>query len=140
MRTTVLAALSAACLQLLPAPARGQVSVGIDFTLPLPASPPLVVVRPGVQVVEGSDEEVFYTEGAYWARRDGGWYRARSPRAAFAFVEPRRVPVRLVRLPPGHSKHWKKHHAPRPPARWEGLDGHDHGGPPHGKAKGHDKR
>ena len=50
-------------LTLLPGAARAQVGVNIDIGLP--AAPALVVVQPGVQVVEGFREEVFYS---------GGWY------------------------------------------------------------------
>jgi hypothetical protein len=93
-----------------PAAARAQVAVQIQVGLPV--APPLVVVQPGIQVVEDYHEEVFFTGGWYWVRRDGGWYRARTPRAAFVFVEPRRVPVALVRIPPGQYRHWRRedHH------------------------------
>ncbi|HJV90820.1 MAG TPA: hypothetical protein VJ623_10985 [Holophagaceae bacterium] len=98
-------ALSAALLILGPA-ARAQVSLHIDIGLPI--APPLVVVRPGIQVVEGFGEEVFFHEGWYWCRRDNGWYRARSPRARFEWVEVRRVPRGLVALPPGHYRNWHR--------------------------------
>jgi asparagine synthetase B (glutamine-hydrolysing) len=94
---------------LLPSPVRAQVDVNIQ--LGLPAAPPLVVVRPGVQVVENWDEEVFFTGGWYWVRRDDRWWRARSPRATFVYVEPRRVPAAIYRLPPGHYRHWRKEEA-----------------------------
>jgi hypothetical protein len=93
-------------VSLLPGAARAQVDVNIR--LGLPAAPPLVVVQPGVQVVENYDEEVFFTNGWYWVRRDDRWWRARSPRASFVYVEPRRVPAAIYRLPPGRYKHWRK--------------------------------
>ncbi len=89
-------------------PAVSKAQVGVQIQIGLPVSPTLVVVQPGIQVVEDFDEEVFFTGGYYWLRRDNGWYRAPSPRARFVFVEPRRVPVGLVRLPPGQYKHWRK--------------------------------
>jgi hypothetical protein len=96
----------ALALSLLPlAAARAQVAVRIQVALP--AAPPLVVVKPGVQVVENQDEEVFFSNGWYWVQRDGYWYRARNPRSAFVSVERRRVPVAIVRLPPGHYRHWR---------------------------------
>lgn len=101
-----LALLFVLALSALPAVAKAQ--VGVQIRVALPVAPPLVVVQPGIQVVEDFDEEVFFTGGWYWVRRDGGWYRARAPRAAFAWVEPRRVPAGLVRLPPGQYKHWRK--------------------------------
>jgi hypothetical protein len=100
-----LALLFALALSAVPALARAQ--VGVQIHVGLPAAPPLVVVQPGIQVVENYDGEVFYTGGWYYARRDNGWYRARGPRAAFVYVEPHRVPGRLVRLPPGQYRHWR---------------------------------
>ena len=97
----------AIALSLLPAAARAGVGVHID--LGLPAAPPLVAVQPGVQVVEGVPDEVFYSGGWYWCRRPDGWYRARSPQASFYWVEPRRVPVVIARTPVGYYRNW--HHA-----------------------------
>ncbi len=95
-------------LSLCALPAVSEAQVGVQIHIGLPVSPPLVVVQPGIQVVEDFDEEVFFSGGYYWVRRDNGWYRASSPRAAFVYVEPRRVPAGLVRLPPGQYKHWRK--------------------------------
>lgn len=85
---------------------RAQVRVQIE--LGLPVAPPLVVIQPGLQVVEGFDDEVFFHGGWYWCRRHDGWYRARSPRARFGWVEERRVPRLLVEVPRGHYRNW--HH------------------------------
>ncbi len=95
-------------LSLCALPTASKAQVAVQIHIGLPVSPPLVVVQPGIQVVEDFDEEVFFTGGYYWVRRDNGWYRATSPRAAFVYVEPRRVPAGLVRLPPGQYKHWRK--------------------------------
>jgi hypothetical protein len=100
-----IASLLALALLSLPLAARAQ--VGVQIHIALPAAPPMVVVQPGVQVVENQDEEVFLTNGWYWVRRDETWYRARRPHAAFVYVEPRRVPVALVRMEPGHYRHWR---------------------------------
>ncbi|MBI5548666.1 MAG: hypothetical protein HY901_32695 [Deltaproteobacteria bacterium] len=96
----------AACAFLAPALALGQVDLRIR--VPLPPVPPLVVVHPGVQVVEDFDEEVFFTGGFYWTRRDGRWFRAPSPRVDFVPVAPKVVPVALVESPPGRYKRYKK--------------------------------
>jgi len=96
----------ALALSLSPLAARAQVLMRIQVALP--AAPPLVVVQPGVQVVENQDEEIFFSNGWYWVERDGYWYRARNPRSAFVFVESRRVPVAIVRLPRGHYRHWRR--------------------------------
>jgi hypothetical protein len=82
--------------------------VWIQMNLPA-VLPPLVVVQPGVQVVQDFDEEIFFVGGHYWVRRDGTWYRARDPRARWYYVRPERVPVALVRAPPGHYRHWHGH-------------------------------
>jgi hypothetical protein len=104
-------------LAVLPAPAHPQVSFQMQINLGLPPAPPLAVVQPGIQVVEGWPEQVFFTGGFYWVCRADNWYRAPNPGAAFVYVEPRYVPVDLWRIPPGkykhyhkeHHKHWKKH-------------------------------
>ena len=85
-----------------------QVSVQIQLGVPLPPSPTLVVIQPGVQVVAGYPEEVFLQGGYYWLRRDGGWYRSSRPDAPFVVVESRNVPPALVKLPPGQYKNYGK--------------------------------
>jgi hypothetical protein len=107
--TLALAALAA--LAAAPAPAAAQVEVHATLRLGLPAAPPLVVVQPGVQVVQDHDDEVFVHGGAYWVRRGDRWYRGRGPQTTFVVVETRLVPEPLRRLPPGHYRHY------RPPAR-----------------------
>jgi hypothetical protein len=126
-----LAFLFALALSSLPVAARAQVAVQIQIALP--AAPPLVVVQPGVQVVADQDEEVFYTRGWYWVQRDGVWYRARAPRSSFVYVERRFVPVALVRLPPGHYRHWRWEEAREERREWkehqrrEWKKEHEHG-------------
>jgi len=93
-------------LILAPSAARAQVSVHIDLGLPI--MPRLVVVQPGIQVVEGFQEEVFFCNGWYWCRRHDGWYRARSPRERFAWIEGPRVPRSLMRVPEGHYRNWHR--------------------------------
>ncbi len=95
------------------APARAQ--VGIRIELGLPVAPPLVVIQPGIQVVEGFQEEVFFHRGWYWCRRPDGWYRSRSPQARFGWIDARRVPGALVRMPAGRYRNW--HHDAGPMER-----------------------
>jgi len=76
-----------------------------ELRLRMPATVTLVTVEPGVQVVEDYDEEVFYVDGQYWVRRSDFWYRAGDPHARWSRVEPRYVPVVLVRSPPGRYAH-----------------------------------
>ncbi len=108
MRKTALSIALAGALSL-PFAAAAQVSVSAQVHIGLPAVlPPAVVIQPGVQVIPEIDHEVFLVDGVYYARQEGGWYRAPSPHAAsWAAVAPKAVPVALVRIPPGHYKNWK---------------------------------
>ncbi len=136
------------------APALASAQVAVNVQIGLPAAPPLVVVQPGVQVVQDFHEEVFYTGGWYWCRRGDVWYRARGPRASFVHVEPRYVPVAIRRLPPGQYKHWHRAEAKaerKAWKRWEKAErrdwkedrghghdeGHGHDGRGHGGGHGH---
>ena len=95
-------------LPLVPARTQAHVSVQIQLGVPLPPSPTLVVIQPGVQVVAGYPEEVFLQGGYYWLRRDGGWYRSSRPDAPFVVVESHNVPPTLLKLPPGQYKNYGK--------------------------------
>lgn len=121
MRTIILSVLAAAALA--PAPARAQVAV--DIRLGFPAPPPLVVVQPGVQVVPDYDEEVFFSDGWYWLRRDERWYRTRDYRGGWVVVPRRTVPARLYGMPPGHYKHWHKEQAKAERKAWKEREKED---------------
>jgi hypothetical protein len=84
--------------------------VAVQVNLPtirFEQAPPLVVVEQGVQVVPDYGEEVFFVDGWYWHRNRDMWYRTRDHRGGWVVVERRYVPMTLVRIPPGHYKHWK---------------------------------
>ncbi len=101
-------------VSVVPALAFAQVGASASFRVDLPVVlPQLVVVQPGIQVVPDVETEVFFTNGYYWVREDGGWYRARDHRGGWVLVEPRRVPPGLVRIPPGQ---YKKYHREGPAA------------------------
>jgi hypothetical protein len=117
MRTLLLAAAIAASL-FAPRLAAAQVSVTLRLDLPV-VLPALVVVEPGIQVVPGVNEEVFFVDGYYWVRRDARWYRSHDHRSGWVVMEPRSVPPRLVKVPPGHYRKW---HPPE-----EKRDKHDQG-------------
>jgi hypothetical protein len=88
----------------------GQVVGGGEatFTLALPTVlPPLVVVEPGVSVVSDYDQEVFYSDGYYWARQDRSWYRSHDHRRGWAAVDERYVPAPIVRSPPGKYRRYR---------------------------------
>jgi len=111
----------ALALSLLPDSAHAQVEMSISVGLPV--APPLVVVQPGVQVVENYDEEVFFVGGWYWCRRDDHWYRTRRPHASFVYVERGYVPTRLAYLPPpGHYRHWRREQAREDHHWWKEHD------------------
>jgi hypothetical protein len=103
---TLLLAFAVAAITAAPAPADAGVDVQVHIGLPV--APPLVVVQPGVSVVEDWDEEVFFVSPYYWVRRGDVWYRARSPRATFRVAPLRVVPATLVRMPPGQYVKYKK--------------------------------
>ena len=104
MRIHLFAAVVAASL-FVPRPASAQVTVSLRLDLPV-VLPRLVVVEPGIQVVPGVNEEVFFVDGFYWVRRDTRWYRSHDHRSGWVIIEPRGVPPRLVKIPSGHYRKW----------------------------------
>ena len=99
--------------------------VGIHIHLGLPVEPHLVAVGPGIQVVEGvPDEEVFYSAGWYWCRRQDGWYRSHSPREDFYRVHRGEVPPRLLRVPVGQYRGW--HEGDRRGGEWREHERREH--------------
>ncbi len=146
-------------LAFLPSLALAQAQASVQFSLNLPTVlPQLVVVQPGIRVVPDVEEEVFYTNGWYYCRHDGGWYRSHDHRGGWVFVEPRRVPPGLARIPPGQYRRWhprggpeyrpaptvfrpapgpRGYPGPGPGYRPEG-EGHGRGhGEGHGRGEGH---
>src|SRR5258706_544650 len=72
------------------------------------ASPDLVTIQPGVQVVADADQPLFYVEGNYYLYRDGYWLRSDSYRGGFARIE--HVPGRLrVIDQPQAFVHYRSH-------------------------------
>ncbi len=140
---TLLALFVAAAIGL-PALARAQASVDVHIGLPV-VLPQLVVVSPGIQVVPGVQEEVFFVDGFYWARRDRVWYRSPSHTGGWVVMPGRGVPPGLARIPPGKYKNWKGGRAAAP-AAYRGGPAAYRGGPSvggghgPGKHKGHGKR
>ena len=105
MRTRNL--LVVASLVALPAFAQVQISVQLP-TITFAAPPPLVVIEPGVQVVEDQDEEVFFVSNYYWVRRGPRWYRTKDHRGGWVVVDGPGVPASLVRVPEGRYRHYKR--------------------------------
>ena len=93
------------------APLFARAQIHVDIAVPLPTvrftvAPPLVVVSPGVHVVPDCDDEVFFTDGWYWTRADGRWFRSRDWRGHWVVAHPAGVPVAVTKVPPGHYKRW----------------------------------
>jgi hypothetical protein len=75
-------------------------------TIQFEVAPPLVFVGPGVQVVEGYDEEIFFTGGWYWCRRGDVWFRTHDYHGGWIVAPRRYVPARIMRVPPGHYRNY----------------------------------
>jgi hypothetical protein len=89
----------------LPAIAEAQATIQLSIGLPV-VLPALVVVQPGVQVVPDVDHEVFFVDGWYYTRHEGGWYRAHDHRGGWVMVPPRAVPARIVSIPAGRYRRY----------------------------------
>lgn len=74
------------------------------------ASPDLVEVEPGVQVLADADAPVFYSDGAYYEYRDGLWYRSGYYDRGFARVDINYVPMRVRTIDnPRAYVHYRRH-------------------------------
>ena len=76
--------------------AGGQVEYSGEVAV---ASPELVPIEPGVEVVSDANEPMFYSDGYYWLYRDGAWLRSDSYRGGFARIDVNVVPGELRQLP-----------------------------------------
>lgn len=88
------------------------------FSLELPVVlPALFVIEPGVSVVGDLEDEVFYSDGYYWARQEDTWYRTRDHRRGWTHVERERVPTVIVSAPHGRYRRYHPagpdHHGPK---------------------------
>ena len=91
-------------------------TVTVDVGLPVirwEAPPPLVVVSPGLWVVEDSPDEIFYYNQWYWTAQGGRWYRSRDHHGHWLAIEPGRVPGRFHVREPGHYRHFHRDGGPR---------------------------
>jgi len=79
------------------------------------APPPVYEVSPGVQVVEGYDQEVFLANGYYWVEHGGRWYWTTDYRGHWVPAPYARVPVFI-----------RNHHRGRY-VRWHRPGWHRHG-------------
>lgn len=95
-------------LTLLTALVASQVQVQVTLpTITFNAPPPVVVVEPGIQVVEDNDDEIFVVNNVYWVRRGPHWYRANDHRGGWVLVDGPNVPPTLVKVPHGKYRRYK---------------------------------
>jgi hypothetical protein len=116
VNSIVLALLGSVLIAPVPGHAGPDVTVNIGTPAPpviaLPA-PPRVIVVPNSPVYYAPDvgANLFVYDKQYYTVQDGHWFRARSHRGPWAFVEigsvpgpVRAVPVKYYKVPPGHAK------------------------------------
>src|SRR3989442_15840624 len=98
----------------------GDVNVGVNIGVPMPApprivlpAPPPVVVVPNspVSYVPSVNFNLFVYSGRYYTFHDGSWFFATSHSGPWAFIATERVPrpvvavpVTYYKVPPGHAK------------------------------------
>lgn len=93
---------------LLAGSALAQVEVVVTPpSLRFEVQPALVVVSPGLMVVEDYPEEVFFVSGWYWHKKGPHWFRARDWRGGWVAAPYKIVPGSLVKLSPGKYRHFK---------------------------------
>ena len=119
---------------------RAFAGIGVSVNIGFPAPPPLVVVAPGVQIVEDNDDEIFFNDGYYWVERDGGWYRTKDYHGHWVVVEREHVPVFIAEHHPGAYKHWKheehQEHEEHEERKAEKHESHEEKHEEHGKKHG----
>lgn len=94
--------------------------------------PPLIMVEPGLYVVQGSAVPTYYSNGYYWHYQDGVWYQAPRWNDPWARVEVNVVPGLVVHRDHSRYVRFRGHphaHVVREPAVVR--RGHDHGGSVH---------
>lgn len=74
---------------------------------PVAATPDLVAVAPGVQVIADYDQPIFYAEGFYWWSLDGVWYRSASYTDGWVLAPPPIVITNIIT--PWRYTHYHPH-------------------------------
>jgi hypothetical protein len=124
------------------AAASAQIEAGVSVSVVAPVitfdvAPPLVEVSPGVMIVPEYGEEVFFTSGWYWCRRDGVWFRTHDYRGGWIMAPPAYVPGRLFHVPPGRYVSYHAR-AGQPVRYYNGRQLSVARPPGHGYARGHE--
>lgn len=94
------------CVGIAPAHADFTVQIQTPFVR-FAEPPPLIEVEPGIQVVQGFNEEVFYIDGYYWVRRHGRWFRSSQWDGSWSYVERSYLPRFVVSAPRGYYRRWE---------------------------------
>ena len=132
------------------APAMARTNVSVSVSLGQAPPPPVVVVQHApttvwlpethVAVVHDDDfgNDMFQCGSSWYVYRDGWWYRGRTWRGPYAYVETRYVPQSIMVVP---ARHW--HHYPyavgAPGHRREEVAVADHRGDDDERGHGKDK-
>lgn len=110
----------AVVLRVLVVDTASAVDIDIHATIPPPPrivfeQEPEVIVVPSTQVqyVPVVTDYDMYRYGKYWyVNQDGYWYRSRSYRGPFKFVEQRHIPHDVIVVPADYGHHPR--HPPKP--------------------------
>lgn len=76
----------------------GSVQGTATYTSTSSYRPRLVLIQPGIYVVEDYGTPVFYSDGYYWRTSGDRWYRSWAYDDGFIAVRPETVPPRLHRI------------------------------------------
>lgn len=124
--SAILIACALATMAAVPAMARTNVNVSLSVGQAPP--PPVVVVQHAPETVwlpethvsvvrdDDFDNDTFQCGSSWYVYRDGWWYRGRSWRGPYTYVETRYVPQSILVVPARHWRHYP--YANVPPGQW----------------------
>ena len=92
--------------QIVIGPPRGRVVIGPPPPIVVEAEPRVVLI-PETEVYYAPDvtANLYVVGGVWFYFHDDHWFRGRSYRGPWVFVEERRLPPGLRKIPPGFRKH-----------------------------------
>ena len=98
---------------LCPLPGHAGVNVNIHIGPPavVVAAPPELISVPRTMVYYAPDVEadLLFFGGFWWTPKEGRWFRARAYEGPWVIIEPRHVPVEIVRLPRDYRQTYHSH-------------------------------
>ena len=95
------------CASLISAEVNVNVDINIGPRIRLPESPGVVLVSPGIMVIEDYPDEVFFVSGFYWTLHGGHWYKCGGHKGRWIKTNRGKVPSAVLKMPPGKYKHWR---------------------------------